>query len=205
MSAGSGPGKAEIWRGRLGDGSEVVVKDFSRRSAPWRAWGRVLVRRERSLLRRLDPVPEVPSLCPGGGGLTLAQDAVEGEPLFLLSADEFDPADLQRLQEVIGRVHRLGVVHNDLRARDNTLIDRRTGQLHIVDWAAGLHLTPGSVLHRLVFPKLRLIDLSALAKWRSVLAPETLSEEDVAFMERFRRWRRLWPVNRKGFSRRLRS
>jgi hypothetical protein len=199
------PGKADVWRARLEDGTRVVVKDFSLKPGLWRLWGRVLVRREEALLRRLMDVPEVPDLVRCDSPLTVVQVAVPGEPLFRTPRAEFDPQHLVRLRAIVGEIHRRGIVHNDLRARDNTLIDRSSGRLYVVDWAGGIRLRPGSGLHRALFGRLRLVDLSALAKWRAKLAPGTLSSAERQFIERYRIWRYLWPFNRKGLSRRGRE
>jgi hypothetical protein len=51
---------------------------------------------------------------------------------------------------------------------------------------------------------LRLVDLSALAKWRAKLAPDTLTPGEREFIDRYQIWRFLWPFNRKGLSRKRR-
>jgi serine/threonine protein kinase len=196
-----GPGKADVLRARLDDGRRVVVKDFALKPLVWQPWGRVLVRRERRILRRLSDLPEIPGEVPCGSPLALVVEEVPGRPLFRLPPDEFDPRHLDELGRILDEVHRRGIVHNDLRARDNTLVDPPTGRLFVVDWAGGIHLEPGSWLHRAAFHRLRVVDRSALVKWRALLAPHTLTDEDRVFLDRYRLWRYLWPFNRKGLSR----
>lgn len=191
-------GKADVWYSIWPGGQRVVVKDFSRKRGAWRLWGRVLIRREAAILERLASIPEVPALLAVPDPLMLAESAVTGTPLFRIPRDRFEPRWLEQLDAILQRIHGLGVVHNDLRARDNTLIDLGTGQLSLVDWAAGVYLRPGSLLHRAGFDRLRLIDCSALVKWRSLLAAQTLSESDREFLRRYHVWRFAWPFNRKG-------
>jgi serine/threonine protein kinase len=196
-----GSGKADILRARLDDGRRVVVKDFALKPLFWQPWGRILVRRERQILERLSDVPAVPHVVPCESQVALVVEELPGKPLFRLPAEEFDSSYLDELRRILDEIHRRGIVHNDLRARDNTLIDLPSGRLFVLDWAGGVRLRPGSWMHRLCFEKLRQVDLSALIKWRATLAPHTLTASDHEFLQRYRVWRYLWPFNRKGLSR----
>ncbi len=194
------PSKADVWTTLLPDGSRAVVKDF--RHKPWaaRVWGRIQVRREARALAALAGLPAVPRLLGRVDRDALVVEYVPGKALFLCVRRPSRLRYLAELREAIDAAHARGVVHNDLRGRENAHVTSDTDRVVILDWAAAIHLPPGSWRHRVLFRWLKNVDESAYLKWKLMLAPESLSQQEQRFLKRFRVWRRLWPFNRKGLA-----
>ena len=129
--------------------------------------------------------------------LALAIERIDGERLaFVKLAPVEGEVYLGQLRAIVDAIHARGVVHNDLRGRENVILGR-SGELAVIDFAAALHLTPGGFLHRLLFRRLATTDEAAFLKWKGILAPETYTDADRAFLARFERLRALWPFNPK--------
>jgi serine/threonine protein kinase len=175
----------------------VIVKDFAGRG-PWiRRLGRLQIRREAAAYRRLEGVSGVPAFVGRVDPLALAIERVDGERLaFAPLRPEDGPRHLAQLRTILDAIHARGVVHNDLRGRENVLL-RRDGGLAVIDFAAAMVLRPGGIAHRLFFRLLALTDEAAFLKWKGMIAPGSYTREDEAFLRRFEMWRVLWPFNPK--------
>lgn len=189
-----GPDKADLLLLDLGEGP-FVLKDFAGKGRWTRALGRIQISREAAAYGWLEGVAGVPRLLGILDRHALAIEHVDGERLA--DAPIEDAAEvLGRLRELVDRLHARGVVHNDLRSRENLLVDGG-GRLFVVDLAGALRLRPGGILHRLLFPALSAADEAAYLRWKERLAPGTFTPEERARLRRFARFRRLWPFNRK--------
>lgn len=179
------------------DGTAVIVKDFASRSGWVRALGRLQVRREVAAYRWLAGVPGIPALIGRIDPLALAIEKIEGERLaFAALAPGDGPKHVVELRAILDAIHARGVVHNDLRGRENVL-RKRDGGLVVVDFAAAVRLRPGGLAHRLFFRRFALADEAAFLKWKGMIAPGTYTTADEVFLRRFARWRSLWPFNPK--------
>lgn len=202
-----GPGTREVLVSGVGakadvlvvgvDGTTVIVKDFASRGAWVRGLGRLQIRREVAAYRWLEGVSSVPALVGRIDPLALAIERIEGERLAFAALQPGDgPRHVAALRTILDAIHARGVVHNDLRGRENVLL-RRDGGLSVVDFAAAVRLRPGGLAHRLFFRRLVLADEAAFLKWKGMIAPGTYTPADEAFLRRFERWRSLWPFNPK--------
>lgn len=189
--------KADLWRSSLRSGESVVVKDFHEKRWLVRLWGRLQIAREAKILALLEGLDVAPRFKGRVDSLALAMELLAGEPLYLrLPGPEHRP-HIAALHAAVARFQSRGIVHNDLRGRENVLL-RPDGRLVVLDWAGAVHLPPGTLQGRLLFPAWKKVDDSALLKWADMLDPQSLTEQDRASLRRFRRWRFLWPFNRKG-------
>ena len=190
-----GWGKADVLKLRDTDG-ERILKDFSGKAWPVRWFGRRQLRRERRALRRLRGVPGVPrdlgELPPWG----LLLESLPGDRInrFRVRTPPEKEAMLARLRDLVERIHERGVVHLDLRKRDNILVDQ-DGRPRVIDFNASVCLDPGSLAGRLLLPSLRRIDRGAVLKWRSLLLPGGLDEHERRRHRRMSRLRRFWIFN----------
>lgn len=191
--------KADLWVAEVA-GREVVVKEFRDRRSPARAWGQLQIAREARMLKLLEGLPQVPRLIGRLDTSGLVMEHVEGAPLFEILDEDLRRRGIAALSAALGAVHARGIVHMDLRSRENAQVTRE-GSVTLLDWASAIHLRPGSASHRVLFKALRIVDRSAVVKWKELFAPDTLSDEDEVFRRRFLALRRLWPVNRKGVGR----
>lgn len=188
--------KADLYVVDLGEGP-MLVKDFATKSPWYRLLGRIQTSRETRSYRRLQGESCVPALVGRIDRHALAVEEVPGE-LLAFAASRFREAEryLASLRAGVERLHELGIAHMDLRSRDNVLL-RPDGEVVLVDLAGAIHLRPGSMLHRLFFRLLTLPDRAALLKWKWMIAPERLTDEERIAFDRFQSVRRLWPFNRK--------
>ncbi len=190
-----GRGKADIKKVPQGHG-HVILKDFGDKSWPTRLLGRVQVRREIRALERLRHLPGVPEYHGRVGPYGVLMERMEGERITRWC--EKNPGSravmFDRLSRLVDLMHRLGVAHMDLRKRDNILVTR-DGHPCIIDFNASFCFRPRALGGRIVFPLFRWIDISAILKWKSRLAPELLTARE----RRINRWmsqlRRLWIFN----------
>ena len=179
------------------DGAPAVVKDFSGRGFLGRALGRLQIARESKAYARLAGVPGVPRFLGRIDAFALAIEKVDGEGLAFVRVPAADGLrHVLQLREIIDAIHARGVLHNDLRGRENVIL-RSDGGLAVIDFAAAVRLRPGGLPHRLLFRALQATDEAAFLKWKGMLAPGTYTDEDRAFLRRFERRRALWPFNPK--------
>ena len=190
-----GWGKADI-KSVPHAGGRAILKDFSGKSWPVRLFGRVQIRREARALNRLRGMKGIPALHGRVTKLGLLMEKVEGERITRWCHEH--PGEVtemfERLDGLVSQMHARGVVHVDLRKRDNILISP-DGQPHVIDFNASFCLAPGSIRERIFFPMLRAIDFSALLKWKALISPGTLSPAEQRRHNRMSRVRRLWIFN----------
>jgi len=190
--------KADLYGVDLGDGP-MVVKDF--RDKPWwvRLVGRLQIARETRAYLALGPVEGVPRFLGRIDAHALAVERLDARPLGHDPERKVaGPERLVQLRAILDRIHAAGVVHWDLRARRNVLVDRG-GRVFVIDFASAVRLRPGTLRHRLLFPWLRLVDESAYLKWKSLLAAGPYTAEEQAFVDRHRFWRSLWFHRREAW------
>jgi hypothetical protein len=178
-------------------GGSVIVKDFAGRGRWVRRLGRLQIRREVAAYRCLEGVPGIPAFVGRVDPWALAIEKIDGERLaFAVLGPDDGPKHVAELRTILDAIHARGVVHNDLRGRENVLL-RRDGGLAVVDFAGALRLRPGGIAHRLFFRRLALADEAAFLKWKGMIAPGSYTPADEDFLRRFARWRLLWPFNPK--------
>ena len=191
------PDKADLLLVDLGDG-EMVVKDFAAKAWWVRVLGRVQIAREARAYRFMGPMPGLPALIGRVDGLALALERVPGERIAFMEDPRARGAEhLAKLRVLIDGMHAAGVVHNDLRGRENLLV-REDGEVVVLDLAGAIRLRPGGLPYRLLFRFLSLADEAAYLEWKEFLTPGAYTPEEEAFLRRFGRLRALWPFNRKG-------
>jgi len=188
--------KADIYLARAG-GATLVVKDFAAKSLPIRLLGRFQVGRECRAYRALDGIDGVARWLGRIDAHALALERVEGTPLRKFRKRGGRKELLAALRAVLDRIHERGVIHNDLRGKDNTLV-RSDGRVVLIDFAGAFRFRPGGLWHRLLFRRLARVDEAAYLKWKRILDPQSLTPEEEKFLRRFAIFRRLWVFNPKG-------
>ena len=199
-----GPTKADLRLIDLGQGP-LVVKDFARK-ARWVRWiGRAQISRECRAYDWLGSISGLARLVGRVDRHALALEFIEGEELARSARRiEKGPQYLERLREIVAAMHARGLAHLDLRGRENVMLDVND-ELHVLDLAAAVWFRPGSLRHRLFFGWFKLADEAALLKFKRLLGVGEYTEEEQAFLRRFRFYRSLWIFNRKPSSRKSRG
>jgi hypothetical protein len=129
-------------------GGDKAVCKFNRRQpvlgVPTGWLGRLLARRERRFMRRLEGVVGIPrGLGPireGGRPLpnAVARTFVEGHALA--EGERVDDRFFPRLEALLAAVHARGVAHVDLHKRENILVDL-AGRPHLIDFQISVGLS----------------------------------------------------------------
>ena len=193
-----GPTKADLFTLDLGRG-RLVVKDFSNK-AMWVRWiGRLQISREYRAYRWLGEMEGIPRCAGRIDRHALAIEWIDGEQLGasqLRRVEGQGPRLFRRLEQVVERVHRAGMVHLDLRGRENILVGP-DGSIHILDLASAQWFRDGSWAKRWLFHRLCKADRAALMKWKLVLRAGDYTDEERAFLRSYHIWRSLWIFNRK--------
>ena len=172
-------------------GKRAIVKDFGKKILPVRWYGRWQIRREASIYRRLSGIAGVPKYFGRIGKNAMAIQYVEGERISHWRRRELPPALFSRLWDLIAAIHSRGIVHIDLRKRDNILI-APSGEVFIIDFNASFRFEPGSLGARWLLPTLKKIDHFGFLKWKAALAPAQLSNAERSAYRRMSFLRRFW-------------
>lgn len=188
--------KADILMVELAEG-RLAVKDYAAKSLPIRWSGALQLAREARAYRRLGGVEGVPRFYGALDRHAIIIEYVGGIRLPKYHARHGGvPRVAERVRELLARVHERGIIHGDLRSRDNILVTAG-GALHLIDYSSAMVFEPGTWARRVVFPRLRRAEERALLKWKVALVPDQVTPEELALHRRFKRLRRLWPFNRK--------
>lgn len=174
-----------------------AVKDYAAKSFLVKLIGRFQLTREIKAYERLEDVAGVPRFFGrmdrdaivikyvGGIRLPKVHHRLGGVPHVA-----------RRLEELLCQVHDRGVIHGDIRSRDNLIVTGR-GDLYLIDFSSAMIFDADSWSRRTLFPRLRRAEERALLKWKVALVPHELTSDELAQHRRFKRLRRLWPFNRK--------
>lgn len=157
------------------DAGPVVVKDYAGRGFLVRRWlAPWLVQRELRVVGRLATVAAVPGALGAVDQHALALEFRAGEPLSRALARRVGAERIERfladLEESVAAMYACGVVHLDLRHRDNILLGEGAKPV-LVDFAAAMCFRPGGFWYRWYRPTVRGFDERALRKWRERLRP----------------------------------
>jgi predicted Ser/Thr protein kinase len=188
--------KADVLLVSLAEG-RFAVKDYRAKSPPIRWSGAVQLAREARAYRRLAGVEGVPRFFRALDRHAIIIEYVGGIRLPRYHRRHGGvPRVAERIKELLARVHDRGIIHGDLRSRDNILVTAG-GDLYLIDYSSATLFEPHSWAGRVLFPRLKRAEERALLKWKVALAPDELTAEELASHRRFKRLRRLWPFNRK--------
>jgi serine/threonine protein kinase len=177
---------------------QAVVKDYAPRASWVRGQlgggaglGCWLARREQRIYQVLADVDAVPALLGPIDDLAFAVEYRPGEPLSRMLGERLGAESaagfLRALEASVQAMHQRGVVHLDLRHRDNVLMDEQARPV-LVDFAAAMCFRPGSVWDRWFRPTVLVYDRRALDKWRDRLRPGAPPSPRSTW-RRLRRWR----------------
>lgn len=173
-----------------------VVKDYGAKSWPVRLVGAMQLRREERAYQALRGIRGIPALGRRVDRYAIAVELIEGMRLPKFHKVRPIPGLISRLERMVEGLHARGVIHNDLRSRDNIIVTP-AGTPCLIDFSSALTFPRGILGRRLLMPLFRRNERRAFLKWKSAIAPELMSEEEWAVHRRFGLLRSLWPFNPK--------
>jgi serine/threonine protein kinase len=174
-------------------GQSLMVKDVGRKNFFLR-WtlGLWLIHKEWKIYSRLTGIKGIPRPIERIDRFAFAMEFVPGRPI--LRGEPLPPSFFHELEGVLGDVHERGVVHMDLRHKGNILVSEK-GDPYLIDFNSSFAFKEKGFLRRYLFPLLRWVDYGGLLKLKKRISPSLMTPEELAFLKRFDRLRRLWIFN----------
>jgi serine/threonine protein kinase len=175
------------------EGRALMVKDVRRKNFLLR-WtlGLWLIHKEWKIYSRLTGMKGVPQPVERIDRFAFAMEFIPGRSI--LRGDPLPSSFFSDLERVLGEVHGRGVVHLDLRHKGNILVSEK-GEPFLIDFNSSFAFREKGFLRRYLFPLLRWVDYGGLLKLKERISPSLMTPEELAFLKRFVRLRRLWIFN----------
>jgi len=185
-------GKPDLNRVEV-EGRTLMVKDVWRKNLFFR-WtlGLWLIHKEWKIYSHLKGVHGVPQAIERIDRFAFAMEFVPGRPIE--RGETLQPSFFPHLEQVLREVHKRGVVHLDLRHKGNILISEK-GEPFLIDFNSSFYYKEKGLFRRFIFPILRWVDNGGLLKLKERIAPELMTHEEMNFLKRFNRLRKLWIFN----------
>jgi RIO-like serine/threonine protein kinase len=185
-------GKPDLSRVEVA-GRSLMVKD-ARKKHFFLRWtlGLWLIHKEWKIYSRLKGIKGIPQPVERIDLFAFAMEFVPGKPIQ--RQEPLPPFFFGELERVLRNVHERGVVHMDLRHKGNILVSEE-GDPYLIDFNSSFAFKEKGFLRRYLFPLLRWIDYGGLLKLKKRIAPTLLTSEELTFLKRFERLRKLWIFN----------
>ncbi len=185
-------GKPDLILTRVG-GRSLMVKDVRKKNFFLR-WtlGFWLIHKESKIYSRLAGIKGIPQ---AGGRIdrfAFAMEFIPGRPIR--RREPLSPAFFFDLEGVLKKVHERGVVHLDLRHKGNILISDK-GEPFLIDFNSSFAFKKKGFLRSYLFPLLTWVDYGGLLKLKERVLPSAMTPEELSFLKRFDRVRKLWIFN----------
>lgn len=178
----------EIWAIDSAAGAYIERRVF--RAQPWARWvARWLANREATALAQADGVPGVPALLENSPDI-IRREWIRGRPMQ--EARPADPAYFREALKLLGRLHRSGVVHNDLAKEPNWLVTDG-GRAAVIDF----QLAMVSRTRGRIFRVLAREDLRHMLKHKRTYCPESLTARQRKILDSPALPSRIWMASGK--------
>jgi predicted Ser/Thr protein kinase len=187
-----GFGKPDLNRVEVRD-QTLMVKDVRRKSffSRW-TLGLWLIHKEWKIYFRLAGIKGIPKAVERIDRFAFAMEFVSGRPIE--RGETFPPSLFSDLERLLRDVHSRGVVHLDLRHKGNILLSEE-GEIYVIDFNSSFSFREKGLFRRFLFPILRWVDYGGLLKLKQRVSPSLMTPEELSFLRRFNRLRRLWIFN----------
>ena len=185
-------GKPDLNRVEV-EGRPLMVKDVRPRSL-FSRWtlGLWLIHKEWKIYSRLAGIDGIPKAMERIDRFAFSMEFVPGRPL---QREESLPLSFfSDLERILRDIHSRGVFHLDLRHKGNILVSEK-GEPFLIDFNSSFSFKERGLLSRFVFPILRWVDYGGLLKLKQRVSPSLITPEELSFLKRFNRIRRLWIFN----------
>ncbi len=155
-------------------GERLVLRD-TRPARWWLAWlARVLLRRESRALAALTGIDGIPR-CLSCGKTQLERSFIAGVPMY--SGRPQDPRYFRAAAQLLRRLHRANVVHNDL-AKEPNLLVQTDGSPAFIDFQLAWHAPGRNRLFRIAARE----DIRHLLKHKRTYCPDRLTARERAIL-----------------------
>lgn len=173
----------EVWL--LNSGADAEILRDTRSANWWVRWlARLLLRREVAGLRALDGLDGVPRVLRCDAE-RISRSFVAGDPMHV--ARPASPAYFRSAMRLLRRMHRAGVVHNDL-AKEPNLLVRDDGTAAFIDFQLAGCSNGRGRLFRIAARE----DIRHLLKHKRTYCPEELTARELGILARPSGLSRAW-------------
>ena len=185
-------GKPDLSRIEV-EGRSLMVKDVRKKNFFWRwTFGLWLIHKEWKIYSRLAGMKGIPQPLRRIDRFAFVMEFIPGRSV--LRGEPFPPSFFSELERVLSEVHAKGVVHLDLRHKGNILLSEK-GEPFVIDFNSSFAFKEKGFLWRYLLPLLRWVDYGGLLKLKERISPSSMTPEELSFLKRFNRLRRLWIFN----------
>lgn len=192
LAKGSPFGKPDLNRVEVGSRT-LMVKDVRRKSFLFR-WtlGLWLIDKEWQIYSRLAGIKGIPMALDRIDRFAFAMEFVPGRAIH--REENLPPSFFTELERILSEIHSRGVVHLDLRHKGNILVSEER-EPFLIDFNSSFSFKERGFLRRFLFPLLRWVDYGGLLKLKERASPSSMTPEEISFLKRFNRVRKLWVFN----------
>ena len=185
-------GKPDLLQVKVG-GETLMVKDVRGKDflSRW-TLGLWLIHKEWKIYSRLGGVKNIPRPVERIDRFAFAMEFIPAKSIN--RGERVSPFFFSGLEQVLREIHSRGVVHLDLRHKGNILISEG-GEPILIDFNSSFIFQEKGLPRRFLFPILRWIDHGGLLKLKERVSPSSMSPEELSFLKRFNRLRKLWISN----------
>lgn len=183
------------------EGQKAVIKRVKRRNAPLvsslSVW---MLKREGEILQRLSPVEGIPDFLGHPDDESIAMEFVEGRNLREVDREDELPdlpaSFFDELLETARDVHACGVVHSDLKKKENIMVTPNQRPVIIDFGSAFRKKSSWRFVNNFFYEQFKVIDQHAVLKIKYLSRPDLLREEerdelmDLNLFEKVSRWGR---------------
>lgn len=184
LRKGKRPWQPDLYLVRY-DSKEAVLKDYAEKNFLCRFFvGILAIYREAYIYRRLEGLSGIPKFIGKVDRYAIVVEYIKGKDASRCKKDELPPLFFARLREIIDSVHGRGIVLCDMRNNKNILVteDQRP---YLIDFSTAFERGFGiNILRNFIFSIFYQDDLLGIAKLKRQNAPQLLSKEEEARLDK---------------------
>ncbi len=162
-----------------------------------------LLAREARILQKLQHLPWIPDFLGYPSDYSFAMGYREGVTLREVDPSGLPPSFFRELTEAVGELHKQGIVHSDLKRKENIMVTPANSPV-LIDFGAAFQLKQSfRPLNNWLYRQFKRIDENAVAKYKQRYCPKLLDEEELrglnepVFLEKLSRFGRKYILFRE--------
>lgn len=186
------PFKPDLYRIEINN-KIITIKDIYHKNLFYRfTIGPLLIKKEWNIYQRLSGIKGIPKVFGRIDRFAFSMEYIQGREIR--RNDNLPNSFFNALEKTIEEIHSRGVVHLDLRHKGNILVNEE-GNPFLIDFNSGFYFKEKGFFRRLLFPIFAKIDYGGFLKLKKRVSPLLMTAEEISFLKKIDRWRRLWIFN----------
>jgi predicted Ser/Thr protein kinase len=189
---GSAFGKPDLNRVEV-KGRTLMIKDVrEKRFFPRWTLGLWLIQKEWKIYSQLAGIEGIPKAVERIDRFAFAMEFIPGRPIQ--RGESLPSSFFEDLEQVLREIHSKGVFHLDLRHKGNVLVSEN-GKPFLIDFNSSFSFGRNGLLYRFLSSFLKWVDYGGLLKLKERVSPSLMTGEELSFLRRFNKLRKLWIFN----------